>query len=79
MFLLNDDFVSDQRPSLRGLGAIHMRVLPNGWIGVGLASLYGFLMRLIRLRSGGLLAPLAGHVLTNLVIVTIVLVTAHLQ
>lgn len=56
-------------------GTIHMNGFPSGWIGVGLASLYGLLMGLIRFRSGGLLAPWAGHVLTDLVIVTIVLLT----
>jgi CAAX protease family protein len=60
-------------------GAIHMGGFPSGWIGVGLASIYGFLMGLIRLRSGGLLAPWAGHVLTDLVIVTIVFLTVRLQ
>ncbi len=58
-------------------GTIHMGGVPSGWIGVGLASLYGFLMGLIRLRSKGLLAPWAGHVLTDLVIVTIVFLTAQ--
>lgn len=60
-------------------GAIHLGGLPSGWIGVGLASLYGFLMGVIRLRSKGLLAPWAGHVLTDMVIVTIVFLAAHLQ
>lgn len=53
-------------------GTIHIGGFPRGWLGVALATVYGFLLGVIRLRSRGLLAPWAGHVLTDLVIVAIV-------
>lgn len=59
-------------------GTIHINGFPRGWIGVGLATIYGFVMGVIRLRSGGLFAPWAGHVLADLVIVAIVFAAARL-
>jgi len=36
-------------------GAIHIRGFPRGWLGVGLACIYGLLMGVIRRRAGGFL------------------------
>jgi membrane protease YdiL (CAAX protease family) len=58
-------------------GVFHIIGFPRGWIGVGLAFLFGVLMGLIRRLSGGLLAPWAAHVCTDVVIVSIVLVFAR--
>lgn len=58
-------------------GTIHIGGFPRGWLGVALATVYGFLLGVIRLRSRGLLAPWAGHVLTDLVIVAIVFSVAQ--
>jgi membrane protease YdiL (CAAX protease family) len=55
-------------------GAVHMRGgFPRGWIGVGLATVYGLMMGAIRRRSGGMLAPWIAHVLTDMVIASIIL------
>jgi CAAX protease family protein len=49
-------------------GAIHIRGFPGGWIGVGLACIYGLLMGVIRRRAGGMFAPWIVHVFTDVVI-----------
>jgi hypothetical protein len=55
-------------------GALHFRGgFPRGWIGVGLASVYGLMMGIIRRRSGGMLGPWIAHVLTDVVIASIIL------
>jgi membrane protease YdiL (CAAX protease family) len=58
-------------------GAIHIRGFPGGWIGVGLASIYGLLMGVIRRRAGGMFAPWIAHVFTDVVIAGIVLFLAR--
>lgn len=57
-------------------GAIHFEGFPRGWIGVGLASFYGAVMGLVRLRSRGLGGPWVGHLLTDLAIVGILLLVS---
>lgn len=54
-------------------GALHIGGFPRGWLGVGLAFIYGLMMGAIRRRAGGLLAPWIGHVATDVVIVSIIL------
>jgi uncharacterized protein len=58
-------------------GAIHIRGFPRGWFGVGLASIYGLLMGVIRRRAGGMFAPWIAHVFTDVVIAGIVLFLAR--
>jgi membrane protease YdiL (CAAX protease family) len=58
-------------------GTLHINGFPRGWIGVGLASVFGLLMALIRKRSQGMLAPWAAHVCTDIVIVGIVMFFAR--
>jgi uncharacterized protein len=58
-------------------GTLHINGFPRGWIGVGLASVFGLLMALIRRRSQGMLAPWAAHVCTDIVIVGIVMFLAR--
>jgi membrane protease YdiL (CAAX protease family) len=60
-------------------GAIHIRGFPRGWIGVGLACIYGLLMGVIRRRAGGMFAPWIAHVFTDVVIAGIVLLLARLE
>ncbi len=50
---------------------------PRGVIGVGLAFVYGLALGGLRRTAGGLLAPWATHVLTDVVIVSVVLVLAR--
>ena len=54
-------------------GALHFQGFPQGWPGVGFAIIYGLMMGYIRVRSNGILGPWAGHLLTDLVIVAIML------
>jgi uncharacterized protein len=58
-------------------GAIHIRGFPRGWLGVGLACIFGLLMGLIRRRAGGMFAPWIAHVFTDVVIAGIVLLLAR--
>jgi membrane protease YdiL (CAAX protease family) len=54
--------------------ALHFQAgFPRGPIGMALAFVYGLVLGEVRRRAGGLVAPLITHVLTDLVIVTIVL------
>jgi membrane protease YdiL (CAAX protease family) len=54
--------------------ALHFRAgFPRGLVGVGLTFVYGLVLGELRRRAGGLIAPFITHVLTDLVIVTIVL------
>jgi len=57
-------------------GAIHIRGFPRGWLGVGLACIYGLLMGVIRRRAGGMFAPWIAHVFTDVVIAGIVVFLA---
>ncbi len=54
--------------------ALHYQAgFPRGIAGIGLTFIYGLVLGGIRRRSGGLMAPVITHALTDLVIVTIVL------
>jgi len=57
-------------------GTLHIRGFPRGWIGVGLACIYGILMGMIRRGAGGMLAPWVAHVFTDVVIAGIVITLA---
>jgi uncharacterized protein len=58
-------------------GAVHMGGFPRGWLGVGLACIYGLFMGVIRRRAGGMFAPWIAHVFTDVVIAGIVLFLAR--
>ena len=58
-------------------GAIHIRGFPRGWLGVGLACIFGLFMGVIRRRGGGMFAPWIAHVFTDVVIAGIVLLLAR--
>jgi hypothetical protein len=54
-------------------GAVHIGGFPRGWLGVGLACIYGLFMGVIRRRAGGMFAPWIAHVFTDVVIAGILI------
>jgi membrane protease YdiL (CAAX protease family) len=58
-------------------GAVHIGGFPRGWLGVGLACIYGLFMGFIRRRAGGMFAPWIAHVFTDVVIAGIVVFLAR--
>jgi hypothetical protein len=54
-------------------GTLHFAGFPRGWSGVGLATIYGIVLGAIRVRADGILAPWVAHVLTDIVIVSVLL------
>jgi hypothetical protein len=54
-------------------GAVHIGGFPRGWLGVGLACIYGLFMGVIRRRAGGMFAPWIAHVFTDVAIAGILL------
>jgi membrane protease YdiL (CAAX protease family) len=56
-------------------GAAHYYGFPRGWTGVALASVYGLMTGALRIRSGGLLAPWVTHVVTDVTIIGILIVS----
>lgn len=57
-------------------GMMHLHGFPRGWSGVGLATIYGLMMGILRRRSRGMLAPWLGHVAVDGAIVAIMLLLA---
>jgi membrane protease YdiL (CAAX protease family) len=58
-------------------GAMHYRQgFPNGFTGVVLAAVFGFLLGLLRRKSTGIFVPWAVHVFADIVIFVIVTTTA---
>lgn len=57
-------------------GLMHIHGFPRGWVGVGMATLYGVFLGWIRHRSRGLGAPIATHVLADLTIFALLVTTA---
>lgn len=58
-------------------GALHIEGFPRGLVGVGLATIYGLMMGIVRRRAGGMLAPWAAHVFTDVVIAGILIAVAR--
>jgi membrane protease YdiL (CAAX protease family) len=56
-------------------GAMHFGGFPRGAAGVALATIFGLMMGTIRRSSRGLLAPWLAHILADVVIGTILIVT----
>jgi len=54
-------------------GIVHIAGFPRGLAGVGLASIYGLLMGAVRRRARGMLGPWLAHVVTDVVIGSILL------
>jgi CAAX protease family protein len=53
-------------------GLLHTGGFPSGALGVALATVYGLVLGIVRLRSGGLLAPWLAHVLADLTIMALI-------
>jgi len=49
-------------------GLIHINGVPGGWLGVGMATIYGLMLGLVRRRAQGMLAPFVAHVVADVVI-----------
>lgn len=56
-------------------GVLHVNGFPRGPVGIGLATIYGLMMGVVRRRSGGLLAPWIAHVGADVAIGSILLTT----
>jgi len=52
-------------------GLFHINGFPRGLVGVGLATFYGVMMGILRMRSRGLLAPWIAHVCADATIFAI--------
>ena len=57
-------------------GLSHYHGFPNGWLGVGMAAIYGLMLGYIRYRSKGLLAPMLTHIFADITIILIVFISA---
>jgi membrane protease YdiL (CAAX protease family) len=55
-------------------GTLHIHGFPRGWIGVCLATIYGLMIGVVRVRAGGIFAPWLAHVLTDMAIVGILVI-----
>lgn len=53
-------------------GLLHYHGFPRGWLGVTLAAVYGVLLGILRLRSGGLLALVVTHFWADVVICVLI-------
>ncbi len=58
-------------------GALHIHGFPRGMLGIVLATIYGLMMGILRLRARGMLVPWVAHTATDVTIVTIVLFLAR--
>jgi membrane protease YdiL (CAAX protease family) len=53
-------------------GVCHYNGFPSGWVGIGLATLYGLMMGHVRRMAQGLLAAWIAHVVADTVILSLV-------
>ncbi len=54
-------------------GLVHIKGIPEGWVGVGLATIYGLMVGFIRRCAQGMLAPFIAHVFADVVIFSILI------
>ncbi|PJZ77636.1 CPBP family intramembrane glutamic endopeptidase [Leptospira neocaledonica] len=54
-------------------GILHLHGFPRGWVGVGLAGIYGLMTGLIRILSKGIYYPVLVHIFADITIAIIVL------
>jgi membrane protease YdiL (CAAX protease family) len=57
-------------------GMVHREGFPSGAVGVAMAGVFGAALGLLRLRTGGLLAPLIPHIAADATIIAVILSTA---
>lgn len=55
-----------------GFGLIHINGFPRGWLGVGLACIYGLFLGLIRYKTKGILYPIIAHIFADAVIFSVI-------
>ena len=55
-------------------GLVHFHGIPNGWLGVAMATVYGVLLGYLRRLSNGMLAPFIAHVLADAAIFAMLMV-----
>lgn len=58
-------------------GLAHLHGFPRGWFGVALATVYGLMTGVLRVRSRGLVAPLVAHVAADATIFAILVTVAR--
>ncbi|HEX2656926.1 MAG TPA: CPBP family intramembrane glutamic endopeptidase [Polyangia bacterium] len=58
-------------------GLAHLHGFPRGWFGVALATVYGLMTGILRVRSRGLVAPLIAHVAADATIFAILVTLAR--
>ncbi len=58
-------------PQAGSFGLFHVHEFPRGWIGVGMTTVYGLFLGIIRHRTGGLGPPIAAHMFADLTILVI--------
>ncbi|GBF40125.1 CPBP family intramembrane glutamic endopeptidase [Leptospira johnsonii] len=58
-------------------GILHLHGFPRGWVGVGLAGIYGLMTGLIRILSKGIYYPVLVHIFADITIAAIVLFFAR--
>lgn len=49
-------------------GLAHLHGVPNGWLGVAMAGTWALVLGWVRVRSRGLVTPILGHIVADLVI-----------
>ncbi len=54
--------------STLSFGMAHLHGFPRGWLGAGMAGVYGLMLGVLRIYSGGMLAPFVAHVFADLTI-----------
>jgi membrane protease YdiL (CAAX protease family) len=57
-------------------GIAHINGFPRGWVGVGLATVYGVMMGIVRVHARGMRAPYIAHVFADLTIMAILVTLA---
>ncbi len=60
-------------------GLLHLNGTPSGWLGVGMAFVYGLMLGSIKRRSQGMLAPFMTHVFADLTIFSMLVILAKKQ
>lgn len=55
-------------------GLAHLHGVPNGWLGVAMAGTWALVLGWVRVRSRGLVTPILGHIVADLVIFALLVI-----